>query len=948
MLKGMGAACRRQFLRIKKGSFFATVLLFALFCNVILPVVPSYAESSSDLSLYDVTTNYYKANNKYKTVKIRGFIAGPASSSGSWPDLEDRVRVYGNDKLDGSFNFTLDWLHPITEENDPHYGMYEFKARGRPEFYGSEPYEYKIAVCAHLGDEAEMHCATKTFNSSSSRKPKGEVESFSLSSSELAMFGFGISEEDKDDSSKTCRTEAGLTGWIFCPLVEKISDGTVAFYEGVVSEHLNIAPKLFSHELGDSGEIIYESWGYVRTIANLLLIVAIVIMILSHVTGFGLNNYNIKKFLPKLLVGAILINFSYILCQAAIDLSNIVGNGIGGIFENLGDEIDASASIGVGAKSLLLIVGALMVALKAVMINPGIIFLIIGVLLAGLLAIFIMALTLGARQAAVVILVISSPLAIICYAIPGLKSLFNRWFMLFKAALVAYPVSSVFIYGSALGAKILGSAWGKTNALGYIAALAAAIVPLFFLPKMVIGALGQITQLTAKLQNNINGRRASLYNNSGVKKHMDYVQARNRAFDLAGLRMKRDGTLKRTLIGQITPAAMLSNARGDAIQQYRMTAEVKQMRDNDDYFDNRQYEAKIRALRQELDKLALTPEETQLRMRGLMDGVAGRGAGDFDAGSAKDRQAMIAALSSKLLSTKEGVEYLDDLLMNNSNFANIDNNESGSAMIVAAIAQGVSLKDLSSIDSKNLYLGSYLRKVKSDGVLGAGNYSDTELSPEVISRIGSNGWGRLSGSIQDRMIYGAGINPNSASTASLNQLMEEVGGNESMALNDPSAEAQNTASVSSINKAKDYTDSRNKAIDMRMTGLASMGASTIPNFSASYANEADYYLKAFDDAGIHGDLDGMEAAHRLFAQCSAKELSQIEARYGGNPDLCAKEMQKFQNEVFQKMEDSYQKLITPSRAADFGSLSAIDNRTMNEIRAATIQQVGLLRSRSSK
>ena len=59
-------------------------------------------------------------------------------------------------------------------------------------------------------------------------------------------------------------------------------------------------------------------------------------VIISQLTGVGLDNYGVKKILPKLIIAVILVNVSYILCQLCIDVANLVGGSIKEIFTNIG------------------------------------------------------------------------------------------------------------------------------------------------------------------------------------------------------------------------------------------------------------------------------------------------------------------------------------------------------------------------------------------------------------------------------------------------------------------------------------------------------------------------------------------------------------------------------------------------------------------------------------
>ena len=64
----------------------------------------------------------------------------------------------------------------------------------------------------------------------------------------------------------------------------------------------------------------------------------ILIVIFSYLTGIGINNYRIKQILPRLILTAILVNLSFIVCLLAVDASNILGSSLNGTFDKVIEE----------------------------------------------------------------------------------------------------------------------------------------------------------------------------------------------------------------------------------------------------------------------------------------------------------------------------------------------------------------------------------------------------------------------------------------------------------------------------------------------------------------------------------------------------------------------------------------------------------------------------------
>lgn len=65
-----------------------------------------------------------------------------------------------------------------------------------------------------------------------------------------------------------------------------------------------------------------------RNVANVIFIILLVMVILSQVSNIGIDNYGIKRTLPRLLIAIILINISYYICAIVIDITNIAGSSV--------------------------------------------------------------------------------------------------------------------------------------------------------------------------------------------------------------------------------------------------------------------------------------------------------------------------------------------------------------------------------------------------------------------------------------------------------------------------------------------------------------------------------------------------------------------------------------------------------------------------------------------
>ncbi len=319
-----------------------------------------------------------------------------------------------------------------------------------------------------------------------------------------------------ETSEKTCLSEAGPMGWLLCPAAEggaATVDGIYSYLEG----KLTLDARFFSNSSGSR-----TAWGNFIGVANIILIIVLLIIIFSQLTGVGIDNYGIKKILPRLIIGILLVEASFIISQIGIDLSNILGSSFARSFQAIADGIDkngTSAYLTFTAifDGLLGIVGvagaaaptAIAVA-AAVPGGPAAVLLILLPLLlsilAALVAVLMFFLMIGLRSIIAIVCVAVSPIALACYILPNTQKVFKLWFNAFKATLIVYPLCSLIYGGGKLAKAIMAAdatAAAGTGGITWSMATIAALVPFLpFLvaPSLLRSSLRSLGELGAKLQ----------------------------------------------------------------------------------------------------------------------------------------------------------------------------------------------------------------------------------------------------------------------------------------------------------------------------------------------------------------------------------------------------------------------------------------------------------------
>ena len=303
-----------------------------------------------------------------------------------------------------------------------------------------------------------------------------------------------ISEKKDEDGEpeSSCSGDLGSLGWLICPSMSlggKLAD---AGYNSV-SMFLDISPDIFNDnpELGGAK----QAWNFFRDIANVVFVLLFLWVIFSQISNVGVSNYGIKKILPKLILGAILINLSFYICQLAVDLSNILGYALKGVLEGASLRAETSDT-GLGGGFVAVLTGAL-----GLVGAPLFAFLTVSVpmLIWTLLSIGAALLILVFRQAAVILLIAISPIAFAAWLLPNTESLFKKWVSAFKGLLVVFPVVSL-MYGSG---KLAGAVLSNSSGgIMQFVAMCAPIVPLIATPFVIKSSLNSLGSLGAKLSNN--------------------------------------------------------------------------------------------------------------------------------------------------------------------------------------------------------------------------------------------------------------------------------------------------------------------------------------------------------------------------------------------------------------------------------------------------------------
>ena len=465
----------------------------------------NFLNALKTLTGYDHTKAEKDAYIKYRKYSdwIKGCVDGEATSKS---DNTWKVSVVNTDTK------KVDTIYKPKGKSEHMYSGYENKHYYKPEF-SCKSIESELAIaakryltalkanavdtaCAGLAGEKLKACK----DGASHKSDSAYCETTYKNTEDINACKQGQSakieapeEEEGGEPKNSCGIDGGL-GWLICPVMTFVANINDAAY-GSISGFLDIKPAILSS--GDNSGA-KQGWDFFRNIANAIFAVIFLWIIFSQISNVGVSNYGIKKILPRLIIGALLVNLSYYLCQIFVDLSNILGHTLKDALESgageIGTESEAAGWISSTAAALVGVGGVAAFAALAIGIPT---------LAAGFLAIMTVFIILVVRQAGIILLISMSPIAFAAWLLPNTEDLFKKWMKMFRGLLLVFPIISL-LYGAGklAGAVLASSATVDPNNPDetlQLVALAATTMPLIATPFVLQNSLSSLGSIGAKI-----------------------------------------------------------------------------------------------------------------------------------------------------------------------------------------------------------------------------------------------------------------------------------------------------------------------------------------------------------------------------------------------------------------------------------------------------------------
>ncbi len=305
-------------------------------------------------------------------------------------------------------------------------------------------------------------------------------------------------------STPTCESSPGALNWLFCAIYKGIANGADWIFSHLVVPQLVTHPVCLDASgancqglpLDASGRpinVTYRVWSAFRVYGDIFLVIALLVVVFGESIGGGLiEAYTARKILPRLLAAAILINLSIYLVAGLVDLTNIVGGGIGQILTGplSSNAVFKITPQGFGGTGVTGIIGATLLlksaSILALFSFEGGALILTGLVIPALLIVFAILATVAIRAAIIMVLIFVAPVAFALYCLPNTEKYFRKWWDVLAEMLIVYPIIVVlFAAGSILSVTIEAvnpNAGAVTSTVDAILSLVFLIAPLALIP----------------------------------------------------------------------------------------------------------------------------------------------------------------------------------------------------------------------------------------------------------------------------------------------------------------------------------------------------------------------------------------------------------------------------------------------------------------------------------
>jgi hypothetical protein len=258
------------------------------------------------------------------------------------------------------------------------------------------------------------------------------------------------------DEEVTCDAGPGGFTWLMCAVITHSLTFIDFVRDTVIIPFLE--EPAFDRDTNPEARAAYDIWSSMRNVASVFFILIFFLVIFG--TAIGWDNYTVKKIIPNLVAGAILMALSWYICVVIIDIGNVLGQGLVALLSNLIPTPNIDFTTSLGTQVFGQAAGAVALA-GGVFALTQISFALLVTIAVGVLVLFCI---LVFRKIMILLLVVMSPFAFLAYVLPNTQRYFRQWYTMLTRLILMYPIIMLLFEGGRLFASIAGAA----GAAGYL------------------------------------------------------------------------------------------------------------------------------------------------------------------------------------------------------------------------------------------------------------------------------------------------------------------------------------------------------------------------------------------------------------------------------------------------------------------------------------------------
>lgn len=281
--------------------------------------------------------------------------------------------------------------------------------------------------------------------------------------SSMAAGGIGDLLGGSGGSSQVSSCALEQVGWIVCPVVRSVAKIADSAFTFITKDFLQVEVKFF-----DDSSSTSAVWSAMRNIANVLFVMAFLVVIYSLLTSTGISNYDLKRLVPRLFVAAILVNLSFFVCQLAVDIISVLG---ASIIDTIQGILGQGTTTGMPMDKARTDMQVLSEIADATLANSKVAWIllapIVAVIFSAAIICSVILVILILRKVAVVALILVSPLAFVAYLLPNTEQYFTKWMKMFIHLLMIFPIISILLGTGQIVSAAIIKAEDSSQSQGY-------------------------------------------------------------------------------------------------------------------------------------------------------------------------------------------------------------------------------------------------------------------------------------------------------------------------------------------------------------------------------------------------------------------------------------------------------------------------------------------------